>query len=173
MAYNKVFQVHININRKQKLCWNAAENVLKLNISFRDNKTAIVVRISSCFGHRCYQENRTYPWLLLVVRGLECSCAKSRRGAGGGAVAAGTGSSATTGGAGGQGGATDTGDVGRTTPLLRGVAGSPVTTRTDTGDFGSSSVNKDDTSEGAKYATNYLGPNYDYENLFISSLTPY
>lgn len=83
---------------------------------------------------------------MLVVRGLECSCTKSRRGAGGGAVGAGAGAGSKTSagvgaGAGAGGWAAGTGDV-RTTPLLRAVTDNPVTTRTDTGEFGSSSVDK-------------------------------
>lgn len=59
-----------------------------------------------------------------------------------GAVGAGAGSGAAEGRATG----TDSiGDVVRTTLLLRAVTDNPVTTRTDTGDFGSSSVNKENT----------------------------
>lgn len=79
---------------------------------------------------------------MLILRGLECSCTTKSRDAEGGAAGVETGSRGASGatgtGAGGAGGATDTGDVGRTTPLLR-VTDTPVT-RTDTGDFGSSSV---------------------------------
>lgn len=76
----------------------------------------------------------TYPWLvLLVVRGLECSCAKSMRGAGWGAGA----DTSSRAGAGG------TGDGGFTfTMPLHAVTGITVAERTITGDFGSSSVNK-------------------------------
>lgn len=74
---------------------------------------------------------------MLVVRGLECSCAKSRICAGGGAAARGRagGEGAGAGAAGGAG----AGDAGRTAPTTD-------TTRSDTGDFGSSSVNKRRTS---------------------------
>ena len=87
-------------------------------------------------------------------------------------MAAGTGSSATMAGASGQGGTTGTGDVGRTTPLMRGVTGSPVTTRTDTGDFGSSSVNKRDNE--LQTQRNLLPwTQYDCENIIIGPLRSY
>lgn len=76
---------------------------------------------------------------MLILRGLECSCTTKSRDAEGGAAGVETGSRGASGATGtGAGGATDTGDVGRTKPLLR-VTDTPVT-RTDTGDFGSSSV---------------------------------
>lgn len=84
---------------------------------------------------------------MLVVRGLECSCAKSGSCARAGSMVStgAVGMSVTAAGAGGQagwqGGAA--GDVGRTTPLtplLR--ADTAVTTRSDTGALGSSSANK-------------------------------
>lgn len=89
-----------------------------------------------------YQESITHPWLILVFRGLECSCMKSRGAEEAGVAVATTGvPGAKTGSRGaGTGGGTATGEVGRTTPLLR-VTDTPVN-RTDTGDFGSSSVNK-------------------------------
>lgn len=104
---------------------------------------------------------RTYPWLLLVVRGLECSCAKSRResGSGAGGRTTGRGAGAGTGAATGRGG--DTARTTPLTPLLRLLipltplipltqltpfcGDTAVTTWSDTGDtgaFGSSSAKK-------------------------------
>lgn len=118
----------------------------------QSSKLSLVWKSPAVLDTAITRKTWTYPWLRLVVRGLECSCTKSRRGAGGWAAAVGTGSSVTADTAGdgttAQGSATGTGDVGRTTPLLRVVTGrpvSPVTTRTDNGDFGSSSVNKNNT----------------------------
>lgn len=86
------------------------------------------------------------------------------RGAGGGTADAGTDSSETAGsvgagvgaGEGAQATGTGTGDVGRTMPLLRGATDRPVTTRTDTGDFGSSSVNKNTFLPSLTYTITYI-----------------